>query len=195
MGTFQHGRRLAAGLVILALMVIGIQIVNGAVSVRNSPSTPALVREVDNLEVEWRQIIGIIQPGNKVGSGTGQVAGGGQPWTTAGGSADVDLATGRLQFQVQGFVLAGGNAIGTPDNVTMVKGTLVCDTTGTANGNSALVDTPLVPLSAKGDARFRGDIGPLPFACVNEPNLAFLIRTAGGAWIANGAIRVSGGRE
>jgi len=53
----------------------------GAVSVRNSPSTPALVREVDNLEVEWRQIIGIIQPGNKVGSGTGQVAGGGQPWT------------------------------------------------------------------------------------------------------------------
>ena len=96
---------------------------------------------------------------------------------------------------MQGFVLAGGNAIGTPDNVTMVKGTLVCDTTGTANGNSALVDTPLVPLSAKGDARFRGDIGPLPFACVNEPNLAFLIRTAGGAWIANGAIRVSGGRE
>jgi len=135
METFQHGRRLAAGLVIVALMAIGIQIVNGAVSMRNSPSTPALVREVDNLEVEWRQIVGIIQPGNKVGSGTGQVAGGGQPWTTAGGSADVDLAAGRLQFQVQGFVLAGGNAIGTSDNVTMVKGTLVCDTTGTANGN------------------------------------------------------------
>jgi len=57
----------------------------------------------------------------------------------------------------------------------MVKGTLVCDTTGTANGNSALVDTPLVPLSAKGDARSEADIGPLPFACVNEPNLAFLI--------------------
>ncbi len=55
--------------------------------------------------------------------------------------------------------------------------------------------TPLVPLSAKGDARFRGDIGPLSFACVSEPNLAFLIRTAGGAWIANGAIRLSGGRE
>ena len=60
---------------------------------------------------------------------------------------------------------------------------------------NALYDTPLVPLSAKGDARFRGDIGPLSFACVSEPNLAFLIRTAGGAWIANGAIRLSGGRE
>ena len=102
--------------------------------------------------------------------------------------------TGVL-LSMQGFVLAGGNAIGTSDNVTMVKGTLVCDTTGTANGNSALVDTPLVALSAKGVARFRGDVGPLPSACVNEPNLAFLIRTAGGAWIANGAIRVSGGRE
>jgi hypothetical protein len=145
-------------------MVIGIQIkiLNGAGAAHSGPAKPALFRQADSLEVEWKQIVGMIQPGNKVGSGTGQVAGGGQPWTTAGGSADVNLATGQLQFQVQGFVLAGGNAIGTPDNVTMVKGTLVCDTTGTANGNSTLADTPLVPLSAKGDARFRGDLGPLP---------------------------------
>ena len=197
METFRHGRRFAAGLVILTLMVIGsqIKIVNGAGAAHSSPPKPAHLRPADDLEVEWKQIVGIIQPGNKVGSGTGQVAGGGQPWTTASGSAEVDLVTGRFQFQVQGFVLAGGNAIGTPDNVTMVKGTLVCDTTGTANGNSTLVDTPLVPLSAKGDARFRGDVGPLPLACVNEPNLAFLIRTAGGAWIANGAVRVSAGRD
>jgi hypothetical protein len=197
METFQHCRHFAAGLVILALMVIGIpnKIVNGAGAVHSGPAKPALFQQADSLEVEWKQIVGIIQPGNKVGSGTGQVAGGGQPWTTASGSAEVDLATGRLQFQVQGFVLAGGNAIGTPDSVTMVKGTLVCDTTGSANGNSSLVDTPLVPLSAKGDARFRGEIGPLPLACVNEPNLAFLVRTAGGAWIANGAVRVFGGRD
>src|SRR5262245_51117448 len=197
METFRHGRRYTAGLVILVLMGIGIQtrIVNGAGAAHSRPAKPALLRQADNLEVEWKEIVGIIQPGNKVGSGTGQVAGGGQPWTTASGSADVDLATGRLQFQVQGFVLAGGNSIGTPDNVTMVKGPLGCDTTGTANGNSTLVDTPLVPLSPKGDARFRGDLGPLPLACVNEPNLAFLIRTAGGAWIANGAVRVVGGRD
>jgi hypothetical protein len=195
--TFLHGRRFAAGLVLLAFMAIGIpiKIVNGAGAVHSGPAKPALFPQADGLEVEWKEIVGIIQPGNKVGSGTGQVAGGGQPWTTASGSAELDLATGRLQFQVQGFVLAGGNAIGTPDNVTMVKGTLVCDTTGTANGNSTLVDTPLVPLSAKGDARFRGDLGPLPLACVNEPNLAFLVRTAGGAWIANGAVRVFGGRD
>jgi hypothetical protein len=169
------------------------KILNGAGAAHSGPAKPALFRQADSLE--WKQIVGIIQPGNKVGSGTGQVAGGGQPWTPAGGSADVNLATAQLQFQVQGFVLAGGNAIGTPDNVTMVKGTVVCDTTGTVNGNSTLVDTPLVPLSAKGDARFRGDLGPLPLACLNEPNLAFLIRTAGGASIANGAVRVSGGRD
>jgi hypothetical protein len=196
METFQRGRRFAAGL-ILALMVIGIQIkiINGAGVAHSAPAKPALLQQADSPEVEWKQIVGIIQPGNKVGSGTGQVAGGGQPWTTAGGSAEVDLATGRLQFQVQGLVLAGGNAIGIPDGVTMIKGTLVCDTTGTANGNSTLVDTPLLPLSAKGDARFRGDLGPLPLACVNEPNLAFLIRTGGGAWIANGAVRVLGGGD
>ena len=197
METLRHGRRYTAGLVILVLMGIGIQtrIVNGAGAAHSGPAKPALFPQADGLEVEWKEIVGIIQPGNKVGSGTGQVAGGGQPWTTASGSAEVDLATGRLQFQVQGFVLAGGNAIGTPDSVTMVKGTLVCDTTGTANGNSTLVDTPLVPLSSKGDARFRGDLGLLPLACVNEPNLAFLIRTAGGAWIANGAVRSVGGRD
>lgn len=162
METFLHGRRFAAGLVILALMGIGIQIkiVYGAGAAHSGFANPALLRQADNLEVEWKEIVGIIQPGNKVGSGTGQVAGGGQPWTTASGSAEVDLATGRLQFQVQGFVLAGGNSIGTPDNVTMVKGTLVCDTTGTANGNSTLVDTPLVPLSPKGDAASEATLGP-----------------------------------
>jgi hypothetical protein len=195
MEILRQGRHFVAGLAILALMVIGIQtkILSGAA--HSSSPKPALFRQADNLEVEWKQIVGIIQPGNKVGSGTGQVSGGGQPWTTVSGSADVDLATGRLQFQVQGLVLAGGNAIGIPDGVTMVKGTLVCDTTGTANGNSTLVDTPLVPLSAKGDGRFRGDLGPLPLACLNQPNLAFLVRNAAGAWIANGAIRVSGGSD
>ena len=177
----------AAMLVILALTVSGAQIINGAVRIPGGGSSGPI--RAGEMVAEWRQIVGILQAGNKVGSGTGQVTGGGQPWTATGGSAQVDLSTGQLQFQVRGLVLAGGNAIGTPDNVTMIKGTLVCDTTGTANGNSTLVDTPLVPLSAQGDSKFRGDVGPLPLVCINEPNLAFLVRTAGGAWIANGAVR------
>lgn len=101
----------------------------------------------------------------------------------------VDLTSGQMQFEVQGLVLAGGNSIGTPGAVTQVKGTLVCDTIGSATGNSTLVDTPLVTLSPQGSARFAGQVGPLPAACTSSPNIAFLIRVSGGAWIAGGVVR------
>ena len=140
--------------------------------------------------VLWEDIIGIMQAGNVVGLGTGHVTGGGQPWSTKQGSARVNLRTGMVEFLVQGLVLAGGNSIGTPDAVTQVKGTLVCDTNGSAGGgNSVLVDTDLVPLSDQGDAHFVGDAGDLPLVCLTEPDIAFLIRTSGGAWIANGSVR------
>ena len=70
----------------------------------------------------WRTIVGIIQANNPVAG----IPGGGQPWTTLGGRARVDLAKGQLDFDVQGLVLAGGNSIGTPGAINMVKGTLVC---------------------------------------------------------------------
>ncbi len=107
----------------------------------------------------------------------------------------VNLASGDLHFAVRGLVLAGGNFIGTRADVAQVRGTLVCDTTGSANGNSALVDTDLVPLSVQGNARFRGNVGPLPDACLNSPNIAFLIRSPRGLWIANGSVRVLDGED
>jgi hypothetical protein len=140
-------------------------------------------------ELQWRKIVGIIQAGNTVGTGAGKVTGGGLPWYAISGSAAVDLNTGELQFQVQGLVLAGGNSIGTPGAVTQVKGTLVCDTTGALTGDSTLVDTALVNLSPQGDARFAGQV-TLPSACLNSPNIAFLIRVSAGAWIAAGEVRV-----
>jgi hypothetical protein len=148
----------------------------------------------DDSHVRWEDVIGIIQAGNLVGTGTGRVTGGGQPWSTTGGSASVNLGNGDLHFRVQGLVLAGGNAIGTRDAITNVKGTLVCDTDGSAGGgNSTLVESAAVPLSVQGDADFNGSLGPLPAACLNEPDIAFLILIAGGAadgrWIANGAVR------
>ena len=140
--------------------------------------------------VLWEDIIGIIQAGNVVGSGTGHATGGGQPWSTKQGSARVNLQTGMVEFLVQGLVLAGGNSIGTPDAVTQVKGTLVCNTSGSAGGgNSVLVDTDLVPLDDQGDAHFVGDVGNLPLACLAEPDIAFLIRASNGLWIANGSVR------
>lgn len=151
-----------------------------------SSAAPALAQGA-----QWRQIIGIIQAGNLVGAGSGQVAGGGQPWSTTRGESHVDLDRGRVHFEVRGLVLAGGNGVGTPGAITEVKGTLVCDTNGSAGGGiSVLVDTPLVPLSAQGDANFNGDLGTLPAVCLSEPDIAFLIRIVpAGRWIANGAVR------
>ena len=140
--------------------------------------------------IRWADIIGIIQAGNPVGSGAGQVTGGGQPWSTTKGSATVNLNNGDIHFRVEGLVLAGGNGIGTRGAIAEVKGTLVCDTNGSAGaGSSTLVDTPLVPLSAQGDAEFHGSVGPLPGACLSEADIAFVVRNVGGNWIANGAVR------
>lgn len=161
---------------------------------------PVVTALGDDPVVRWRQIIGIIQPGNVVGSGTGAVTGGGLPWTTTVGVARVNLGTGHIQFVVKGLVLAGGNAIGTRGDITAVKGTLVCDTDGSAGaGNSTLAQTDAVPLSLEGDAQFSGSVNPLPAVCSSEPDVAFLIRIAevkgvaqaNGRWIANGAVRVS----
>src|SRR5262245_24982081 len=101
----------------------------------------------------WRTVVGIVQAANVVGG----ITGGGQPWTTLGGGARVDLARGQLDFDVQGLVLAGGNSIGTPATINQVKGTLVCIVAGAA---PVILDTTPVPLSPQGDADFSGPIGP-----------------------------------
>ena len=153
--------------------------------------------------VKWQNIVGIVQAGNQVGThtdttttppsttcGTDCITGGGQPWTTLQGQAKVNLANGQLQFNLSGLVLAGGNSIGTPDNVTQVVGTLICITTTT----NVIIDTTAVPLSSTGDAQFSGRVGAIPGACTAS-NVAFLIRvfrnSAAGPWIANGSVRSS----
>ena len=131
--------------------------------------------------VRWKTVIGIIQAGNVVGN----ITGGGQPWSTTGGEARVNLRDGRIEFNVRGLVLAGGNSIGTPDAITQVKGTLICNA-GTTNSTA---DTPLVDLSATGDASFSGAV-VIPADCT-PTNIAFLVRIAANRWIANGSVRQS----
>ncbi len=162
-------------------------------------------------KIHWRSIVGIVEAGNLVGSGdlgfltpfgvNGVL--GGAPWSTLEGNARVNLDTGKVEFQVKGLVLAVGSEkafnlvalpIGTPDGVPDVIGTLVCDIDGSAGGGtSTLVDTPSVPLSPTGNAQFSGKVGPLPAACTDESDIAFLIRIFNpvgfrGVWIANGAV-------
>jgi hypothetical protein len=144
-------------------------------------STAVLADKPSN-NISWKRVIGIIQAGNVVAN----IPGGGQPWSTLGGEAHVNLGSGRVEFEVRGLVLAGGNAIGTvPSTIKEVKGTIVCNPTSTPS----VFDTPLVPLSAQGDAEFQGIIS-LPTVCT--PNdIAFLVRIDAARWIANGAVRSS----
>src|SRR5712691_10497705 len=125
--------------------------------------------------VKWKRIVGIVQTGDLVGvgpvqpgSGPGSALGA-APWVTTAGEARVKLEAGKVKFDVEGLVLAVGTSgafkglpIGTPGLVTQVEGTLVCDLDGSAGGgNSTLLDTPAVDLSARGDAEFNGNVGPL----------------------------------
>jgi hypothetical protein len=135
----------------------------------------------------WQSVIGIIQGGNVVGSGTGAVTGAPGPWSAQGGHVAVDLTHGRIEFNVRGLVFAAGNAIGNTGTVAQVRGTLVCDTNGSASANSTIVDTPLVDLDDEGDAHFSGYV-TMPAVCATEPDMAFLIRLANGKWIGNGTV-------
>ena len=142
----------------------------------------------DSDVARWQSVIGIIQGGNVVGSGTGAVTGVPGPWSAQGGHVTVDLTHGKIEFTVRGLVFAAGNTIGNTGTVAQVKGTLVCDTNGSASGgNSILVDTPLVDLDEEGDAHFSGNV-TMPVLCAMEPDIAFLIRTASGRWIGNGTV-------
>jgi hypothetical protein len=135
----------------------------------------------------WQSVIGIIQGGNVVGSGTGAVTGVPGPWSAQGGHVTVDLTHGKIEFNVRGLVFAAGNTIGNTGTVAQVKGTLVCDTNGSASTNSILVETPLVDLDEEGDAHFSGNVS-MPAVCATEPDIAFLIRLANGKWIGNGTV-------
>jgi hypothetical protein len=162
-------------------------------------------------DLKWHQIFGIPDAFNVVGVGAvspgrGAVTGA-VPWVTTSGHADVNLITGKVDFRVNGLVLAVGSApsampplsglgIGTNAGVTMVKGTLVCNVSGTSGPSSSVEDdTDAVPLSLQGDTSFQGKLLFFPATvCTDHPDdVAFLIRIvtpAGFAnlWIAAGGV-------
>ena len=139
--------------------------------------------------VRWKTIVGniTVSPNDAVGG----ILPGTTPWSTVGGSARVNLATGDVSFDVVGLVLNGGNATGTPDGVDQVEGSLVCNA---GQGNPTIFTTPPVPLDARGNADFSGKFATIPGTCTNP---LFLIRIAPNIdpiqhWIATGAVRIDG---
>ena len=146
----------------------------------------------DNV-VRWKTIVGNITVSNN--DAVAGINPGTTPWSTTGGRAHVNLATGRVSFDVDGLVLNGGNATGTPGGVDQVEGSLIC---GAGQGNQTIFTTLPVPLDAGGNADFSGTFDPIPGTCTNP---LFLIRIgpdlpgANQRWIATGAVRSFGGSD
>ena len=150
----------------------------------------AFAHDNDDSVVRWKTIVGnITVSNNDAVAGINPAT---TPWSTTGGRARVNLSTGRVSFDVEGLVLNGGNATGTPGPVDQVEGSLVCNAGTDAQ---AVLTTAPVPLSSRGNAEFSGNIGNVPSPCANP---LFLIRIgpdlpgAGQRWIATGAVRSSG---
>ena len=155
--------------------------------------SPAGRADGSSNSVSWATITGtFFIPATPPATGSvntvGGIVGGGEPWSTLGGHAYVDLSSGTVDFAVYGLVLAGGNSIGTPGAVALVTGALVC---APGLATQTVTFTPQVTLSAQGNAEFHGSFGPLPAVC-SPTNVVFLITTTATPphWLANGAVRV-----
>jgi hypothetical protein len=146
----------------------------------------------DSNSVSWKTIVSTFfipatPPATGSGNTVGTIIGGGEPWSTLGGHAYVDLSTGAVDFEVKRLVLAGGNSIGTPGAVTAVTGTLVCNP---SSATPTIFTTSSTPLDGQGNASLQSSFGPLPTIC-SPSALAFLITTtAPPHWLANGAVQV-----
>src|SRR5579864_9537107 len=140
-----------------------------------------------NTVVRWRGIQGVITaPG--VDNPVSQIHSGAGPWTTQAGNARINVTTGEGSFKVEGLVLNGGTASGTPGAVTSVMGSFVCNPGSAAGAVEAVIDTPLTSLSSTGNAELSFKID-VPAVCDNP---VFLIRVPAGLWIATGTKPATG---
>src|SRR4029077_2886371 len=144
----------------------------------------------DDAVVRWKTIVGNITVSNN--DAVGAINPGTTPWSTVGGRARVNLATGHVSFDVDGLVLNGGDATGTPGPVDQVEGSLICDA---GQDDRTIFTTTPVPLNAQGNADFSGTFGTIPCNCTNTLFLnrgAPHLPGAGRRWIATGAVRPFG---
>jgi hypothetical protein len=137
--------------------------------------------------VRWDHVVGVITAQN-VDNPVADIHSGTFAWSTERGNARVNLATGATTFEVDDLVINGSPFSGTPGPITQVEGTLVCNA---GDADEAVLDTPPVALSARGDAEFSGHLEGIPADCDNPLFLIRIVNPDGarGLWIATGAER------
>jgi len=149
---------------------------------------------IDDNTVQWNTIVGVITAQGVDNPISANIHSGTFAWSTRGGQASVNLATGSVSFSVNGLVINGTQFSGTPGPISAVTGTLVCNP---GTNQESTRDTQPVPLNSRGNARFSGSLGSVPANCDNP---LFLVRIAvpqgaAGRWIATGAQRTFGEQD
>src|SRR5215472_13587312 len=76
--------------------------------------------------VRWQNIVGVITAQGVDNPVSNNIHSGTFAWSTRGGFARVDLASGAAMFHVEGLVINGTPFSGTHGPVPAVTGTLVC---------------------------------------------------------------------
>jgi hypothetical protein len=145
----------------------------------------------DDSNVRWKNVVGVITSVG-VDNPVANIHAGATPWSVRSGRARVNLNNGAVSFEVEGLVINGGTATGTPGPITAVTGTLVCNA-GAAT--QVIFDTTAVPLNLQGDADFSGHFQSVPgSSCTNPLFLVRISSPAGsaGRWIATGTERFIG---
>jgi hypothetical protein len=137
----------------------------------------------DDVIVRWGRIAGVITA-QGVSNPVAGIASGTTPWTTTVGAAAVDLTNGAAAFVVEGLVLDGGDASGTPGPVKSVKGALVCNP---GARDQEVSDTATVPLNAQGNAVFQGRLEKVPPSACSDP-IFLILNAAKNVWIGTGSV-------
>ena len=139
--------------------------------------------------VSWQNIVGVITAQGVDNPVSQNIHSGTFAWSTRGGLASVDLASGDARFHVEGLVINGTSFSGTHGPVPAVTGTLVCN----AGSNSEVaLNTPAASLDGQGNAQLSGHISNIPAYCANPLFLLRIARLSPGAngrWIATGTQR------
>ncbi len=128
--------------------------------------------------VEFKGGIGVI-PVVTAGANTVHlVPPAGNPWVIGKFEAKVK-ENGEIRAEGKGLVLAGGNSIGTPNNVTTVAVSLFC-------GSDVAHNSGAHPLAADGDFKFSDTLSPAPPDPCTNPVLLIRANGSGGPWLAAG---------
>jgi hypothetical protein len=157
--------------VVLATAVVGLALV--ALAPGAGSAGPPNVLEFDTMAAVVGPYVGATNP-------IRGVPGGGLPWAIDEGEGMLRV-DGTLEVEVEGLVLAAGDAVGT-NPIANFRAIVSCQTIDEVTGRAAVENVPtgLFPASLAGDSKIEATVD-LPSPCFAP---IVFVTSPGGAWFA-----------